>query len=380
MNPQSQGELETRDAAGDKFIGIKLPEQNESGKNVIDSPAFMKEVADSVVAQIRGKDNFQEINRKGILLNVAGNRLSILSRYGISQEMIDTLMEHILKAVINEGIVIEEIRSGGQTGVDEAAIHAAQRLGKNCSILCPQGYRFSDAEGIEHRGYGAFVSRFQTKSGKDERQQNYSFLQLVLTVIFTVSLLLSNIIVGKQISLPFGASTVGSVILFPLTYILSDIFSEVYGYRWSRITCYMAFAMNIAMVLLFELLLYLPFPESFTAQSSFEAVLGSVPRITAASLIAYVIGDFANDKVFAYMKRRHPGENKGFAGRAITSSIVGEFTDCLVFLPLAFLGTLPFRTLVSIGIAQIAVKIIFEAVLLPVTTFTAKAVQKAENR
>lgn len=210
-------------------------------------------------------------------------------------------------------------------------------------------------------------------------QQNFSFLQLCLTVIFTVSLLLSNIIVGKQISLPFGTSTVGSVIMFPLTYILSDIFSEVYGYRWSRITCYMAFAMNIVMVLIFEILLALPFPDSFTAQSSFETVLGSVPRITAASLTAYVIGDFANDRVFAFMKRRHPDEITGFAGRAILSSIVGEFTDCLVFLPLAFIGTLPFKTLVSIGIAQVAVKIIFESILLPVTTITVKAVQKVEN-
>lgn len=219
---------------------------------------------------------------------------------------------------------------------------------------------------------------FIHKTGNAVSRQSFSFLQLCLTVIFTVTLLLSNIIVGKQISLPFGASTVGSVILFPVTYILSDIFSEVYGYRWSRVTCYMAFAMNIVMVLIFEVLLALPFPDSFTAQSSFEAVLGSVPRITAASLIAYVIGDFANDRVFAYMKRRHRNEITGFAGRAILSSIVGEFTDCLVFLPLAFIGTLPFKSLVSIGIAQVAVKIVFESVLLPLTTITVKAVQKAE--
>lgn len=230
------------------------------------------------------------------------------------------------------------------------------------------------------RNKGIDPARFRTGIDNSVKHKSYSFLQLLLSIVFTVALLLSNIIVGKQISLPFGASTVGSVILFPLTYILSDIFSEVYGYRWSRVTCYLAFAMNIVMVLIFELLLALPFPDSFTAQSSFEAVLGSVPRITAASLIAYVIGDFANDRVFRTMKRHHLNENKGFAVRAIISSVVGEFTDCLVFLPLAFIGTLPFRTLLSIGVAQVAVKIVLESVLLPVTTVTVKAVQRAEDR
>lgn len=105
------------------------------------------------------------------------------------------------------------------------------------------------------------------------RDQKYSFFQLLLTVIFTVALLLSNVIVNKQISLPFGASTVGSVILFPLTYVLSDIFSEVYGYRWSRVICYIAFGMNILMVLIFEATLKMPYPETFTNQAAFEAVL-----------------------------------------------------------------------------------------------------------
>ncbi len=380
VNPQSQGELETQNAAGDKFLGIKLPEAQEGGRITINDPAFMEGTAQSVVAGIKGREDFQAINRKGILLNVAGNRLGVLKRGGIDQKMIDELLEYVLRAILSAGINIEEVRSGGQSGVDEAAIHAAQSVGKTCSILCPRNYRFSDSYGIEHSGYQAFVARFQTGTGFSVKRESYSFLQLLLSVIFTVAFLLSNIIVGKQISLPFGASTVGSVILFPLTYVLSDIFSEVYGYKWSRVTCYMAFAMNVFMVLMFELLLALHFPDSFTSQSAFEAVLGSVPRITAASLIAFVIGDFSNDRVFRAMKKHHLNENKGFAVRAILSSIVGECTDCLVFLPLAFIGTLPFKTLVSMGIAQILVKIVLESVLLPVTTVTVKAVQRAEEQ
>ena len=208
---------------------------------------------------------------------------------------------------------------------------------------------------------------------------SYSFLQLTLTVVFTIALLLSNIIVNKQISLPFGQATVGSVILFPLTYILSDVFSEVYGYRWSRVTCYLAFAMNIFMVLIFELTLSWPYPDSFTNQDAFRAVLGSTPRITAASLIAFVVGDFVNDRVFARMKRNHP-DMTGFAWRAIISSCIGELSDCLVFLPLAFIGRLPAGELVSIGLAQVSAKILLEAVLLPVTSAVTKAVKKEDDR
>lgn len=206
---------------------------------------------------------------------------------------------------------------------------------------------------------------------------SYSFLQLALTVVFTVALLLSNIIVNKQISLPLGQVTVGSVILFPLTYVLSDVFSEVYGYRWSRVTCYIAFAMNIFMVLVCELTLAWPYPESFTNQAAFQAVLGSTPRITAASLIAFVAGDFVNDRVFERMKRLHPDISR-FAWRAIASSCVGELSDCVVFLPLAFIGTLPARTLVGIGLAQVSAKILIEAILLPLTIFVAKIVRKDE--
>ena len=72
-----------------------------------------------------------------------------------------------------------------------------------------------------------------------------SKLQLVLTVLFVVCLLVSNIITGKQVQLPFNIVMTGAVFLFPITYILSDLFSEVYGYKWSRFTCYLGFIMNL---------------------------------------------------------------------------------------------------------------------------------------
>jgi len=80
-----------------------------------------------------------------------------------------------------------------------------------------------------------------------------SELQTVLTVTFVACFLIANILAGKQFQLPFGITMTGAVIIFPMTYILSDIFSEVYGYRWSRLTCYMAFGANILMAIVFAI-------------------------------------------------------------------------------------------------------------------------------
>ena len=125
-----------------------------------------------------------------------------------------------------------------------------------------------------------------------------SVLQAWLTVLFTSCFLISNILAAKQFQLPFGVTMTGAVIVFPVTYILSDIFSEVYGYKWSRITCYMAFAMNLLMVGLFSIAIATPAPNYWTNQEAFQTVLGSAPRTLCASLLAYVVGDFANDRVF----------------------------------------------------------------------------------
>ena len=139
---------------------------------------------------------------------------------------------------------------------------------------------------------------------KKENIKKYSFTQMLLTMIFVVSLLISNIITSKQVLLPFNITMTGAVFIFPITYILSDVFSEVYGYKWSRITCYLAFAMNLLMVLIFTLVIKTPAPSYWTNQGAFETVLGNTPRILFASLLAYVIGDFVNDKIFAKMKEK----------------------------------------------------------------------------
>lgn len=215
---------------------------------------------------------------------------------------------------------------------------------------------------------------------KKFEMRKVSELQLFLTLLFVTSLLISNIITSKQVLLPFNITMTGAVFIFPVTYILSDVFSEVYGYRWSRVTCYLAFAMNLLMVLLFSLVIVTPAPSYWQNQEAFQTVLGSTPRVLCASLLAFILGDMVNDKVFRRMKRKHPNELKGFGWRAIISSLLGELVDSLIFLPLAFWGLMPFSTLVVMTICQVGIKTGYELVILPITRLVAKKVSQAESK
>lgn len=210
------------------------------------------------------------------------------------------------------------------------------------------------------------------------KNEKCSTLQVCLTVLFVSSLLISNVITAKQVLFPFGITMTGAVFVFPITYILSDLFSEAYGYRWSRITCYLAFAMNFFMVLVFSLVIKTPYPPYWSNQEAFQTVLGSTPRVLAASLLAFVVGDFVNDNVFQKMKEKH-SDTKGFWSRAIVSSLVGELADSLIFLPIAFLGQMPLKTLAIMTITQVVLKTGYELIILPLTTFFTNKVIKYER-
>lgn len=210
-----------------------------------------------------------------------------------------------------------------------------------------------------------------------------SMLQVFLTVLFVSALILSNIISARLFNF-FGYAMTCAVVVFPITYILSDLFSEVYGYKWSRITCYIGFTMNLLAVGVFYLTSCLP--AVIPAQNeAFNNVLIGTFSCTMASFIAFVVGDFINDKVFAKMKSKHQGltNHKGFAFRAILSSVAGELVDSCIYLPLAFLVFNPIMNIVDVLIMiglQVLLKTTYELIILPLTIFLTKKVSKYEAR
>lgn len=211
--------------------------------------------------------------------------------------------------------------------------------------------------------------------------RHISVLQVVLTVLFIGALLISNIISARLFNF-FGFGMTCAVIVFPITYILSDLFSEVYGYKWSRFTCYLAFAINLLAVGAFYLASCLPALVPAQAES-FNSILIGTFSCTMASFIAFVVGDFANDKIFAKMKQKHKGltNHKGFAGRAILSSFAGELADSCIYLPLAFLVFNPIMTLrevLTMIVLQVSLKMAYEIIILPFTSFITRKVSEYE--
>lgn len=210
-----------------------------------------------------------------------------------------------------------------------------------------------------------------------------SVLQIALTVLFVGALMVSNIISARLFNF-FGFGMTCGVVVFPITYVLSDLFSEVYGYKWSRLTCYLGFTMNLFAVGAFYLANCLPAVIPVQAEA-FKSILVGTFSCTMASFIAFVIGDLINDKVFAKMKRNHQGlkNHKGFAIRAILSSFAGELADSCIYLPLAFLV---FNPIMGAGdvllmiVLQVSLKTAYEAAILPLTTFLTKKASAYEYR
>lgn len=209
--------------------------------------------------------------------------------------------------------------------------------------------------------------------------KNITTMQCVLTVLFVSSLLISNIITAKQVLLPFNITMTGAVFIFPITYILSDVFSEIYGYKWSRITCYMGFAMNLFMVTVFSLVIKSPAPEYWNNQEAFQIVLGNTPKVFGASLLAFIVGDLINDRVFRFFKNKHK-DTKGFGFRAILSSIMGELVDSAIFLPIVFINQLPTSVLIQMMITQVSIKVVYEIIILPITYIIVNKLYKYENK
>ena len=213
----------------------------------------------------------------------------------------------------------------------------------------------------------------------NRKKEKVSPLFLMLVVINTTAMLISNIIASKVFSIGIGVLPC-AVIVFPLTYILSDVFSEVYGYEWSRKSAWISFFMNLFMVGIFQLAIMIP-----SANGVDLSVLGSTPWQLAASLTAYMVGDLMNDKVFRKLKKVH-GEKK-FWVRALCSSLVGELSDSLIYIPLGmfilpqlFLG-FPFMTIEQILIAiplQAIIKTLYESLIVPITSLIIKKIKKYE--
>jgi queuosine precursor transporter len=189
---------------------------------------------------------------------------------------------------------------------------------------------------------------------------------------FVAILLLSNLIGASKpsyvtlpngVQWPFGAG----VLFFPVSYIIGDVLTEVYGYANARRVIWTGFAALLFMAFMAAVVVWLPPAADWPGQEAYEFVFGNSWRIVVASMVAFWGGEFANSFVLAKMKVWTQG--KLLWTRTIGSTVVGQGLDSLIFYPLAFYGLAgwPIEQLWQVVLSQWLIKTAWEALLTPVT-------------
>ncbi|HWP67857.1 MAG TPA: queuosine precursor transporter, partial [Rectinemataceae bacterium] len=168
-----------------------------------------------------------------------------------------------------------------------------------------------------------------------------------------------------------------AVILFPITYILGDVFTEVYGFRKTRLVIWGGFAANLLMSLIFLAAIALPVPAFFKDQEAYAKVLGMTPRIVVASLVAYLSGEFANSITLSLLKKTTKG--KFLWIRTIGSTVAGQALDTVLFIAISFFGSVPIAVLLQMMLAQYLFKVGYEVLFTPLTYLAVRSVKKHEN-
>lgn len=208
------------------------------------------------------------------------------------------------------------------------------------------------------------------------KKEKYSKIFIILGSLNITCLLISNIITIKTINI-FGLIFTAGDILFPITYILNDVFTEIYGFKKARFIIWISFFCNLLMVIIFGITIALPVDETFEMQSALVNILGSTPQILFASFISFLIGNFANSIVLSKMKVKTKG--KYLALRTITSTLIGEGLDTLLFIPIVFIGVLDLKSILFLMIDTYILKVLLEVVLTPITYKVVKFIKRKEN-
>ncbi len=180
----------------------------------------------------------------------------------------------------------------------------------------------------------------------------------LLIALYIACELIANITATKTITL-LGIAAPGGVFIYALTFTLIDLVNEHFGKRGARRVIYAAFAANILFALYSALIVNFPSPSFFTGQEAFARVLGSAPRIVAASLLAYIISSLIDVEVFDAWKRKIGGYKWA---RVLASNSVSTAIDSTLFVTAAFGGSLP---LVPLIVGQYLIKMAITAISLP---------------
>lgn len=219
------------------------------------------------------------------------------------------------------------------------------------------------------------TSRKSSLASLLESDHRYKYLDTFIT-LFVVVLLISNVLATKFFALgPLRISC--AQMLFPITYIFGDIFTEVYGYSASRRAIWYGFFASFILVAITYLAIVIPPAPEYTDQRAFNTVLGSVGRLVLASLLAYWCGEFANSFTLAKLKLLTQG--KYLWTRTIGSTVVGQAVDTTVVIFVAFYGMRPLNVLIQLIVSGYLIKVVYETVMTPVTYTIVNFLKRTEH-
>ncbi len=208
------------------------------------------------------------------------------------------------------------------------------------------------------------------------RSVNYSPWFMLIVAVFVTCLLVANIIAVKLVNIA-GLILPAAVIIFPISYIFGDVLTEVYGYSQARRVIWLGFFCNLLAVIAIILGQRLPAADFWKDQAAYDSILGPTARLLLASFAAYLIGEFANSFVLAKMKIATKG--RWLWTRTIGSTLVGEGLDSLVFITLAFAGTIPTGDMVSTIVDQWLFKTAYEILATPLTYAVVNFLKRKEG-
>jgi len=205
------------------------------------------------------------------------------------------------------------------------------------------------------------ISGAETSDGRS----GFSIWFVLVVALFVTCLITANIIAVKLVTIG-GLILPAAIIIFPVSYILGDVLTEVYGYRAARRVIWLGFLCNLIAVMAIAFGQRLAPAGFWDGQSAYERILGAAPRILAASFAAYLVGEFANAIVLAKMKVATNG--RWLWTRTIGSTLVGEGLDSLVFITVAFMGVIPtLQALAATVVTQWLFKTSYEVIATPLT-------------
>jgi len=185
---------------------------------------------------------------------------------------------------------------------------------------------------------------------------------ITCAALFVTCLLAANTIASKLVVLGGIVLTAG-IVIFPISYVLGDVLTEVWGYAAARRVIWLGFGCNVLMVAAIWIGGELPAAPFGASQFAYDEVLGQTPRILVASFVAYLVGEFANAFVLAKLKIATRG--RWLWTRTIGSTVVGQALDSAVFVSLAFYGTMPSNVLTGLIAGQWMAKVLYEAAGTP---------------